>query len=208
MEERLLALLQEVFSTIGWWGVVFLMGLESAGIPIPSELIMPLSGWMLIKERGLGLSHLLLAGFYGAVGNLGGSLLAYWIGLKGGRPFLEKYGRWVLITPHDLAWADRWFAKYGDATVFFSRLMPVVRTFISFPAGISRSSLPRFILFTLLGSFPWSLALAYGGFLLGENWERVRGVMRPVELPLIALALVVGGWFLYRRIRGLRRQGG
>ena len=120
------------------------MAIESACIPFPSEIIMPLAGWFLIEEKGHGWEYLLLAGFYGALGNLLGSLVAYYAGMWGGRPFLLKYGRWVLITPKEIDLADRWFAKYGEITVFASRMLPVVRTFISLPAGIARMNIWRF----------------------------------------------------------------
>ncbi|TMB67213.1 MAG: DedA family protein [Chloroflexi bacterium] len=112
------------------------MAIESACIPFPSEIIMPLSGWFLIKERGHGYEFLLLAALFGALGNLIGSLVAYYAGMWGGRPFLERYGRWILITPRELDIADRWFGRYGEIAVFASRLLPVVRTFISLPAGM------------------------------------------------------------------------
>ncbi|MBI3953406.1 MAG: DedA family protein, partial [Chloroflexi bacterium] len=121
-----------------------LMALESANIPIPSEVIMPLSGWLLVREAGLGWGGVFLAGFYGGLGCTLGSLASYALGAWGGRPLLERYGRYILVTRHDLDRTDRWFARYGDAAVFFSRLLPVVRTFISLPAGISRVNLPRF----------------------------------------------------------------
>ena len=201
IERELLAFIRSVYEVLQWPGVVLLMAIESASIPLPSEIIMPLSGWMLIKERGLGVAHTLVAGFYGALGCVLGSVVAYGVGIWGGRPLLEKYGRYVLVTRHDLDLADRWFQKYVDGTIFFSRLMPVVRTFISLPAGVARMPLGKFIIYTFLGSFPWSLGLAYGGYLLGEHWEQIREVMRPLDLP-IALGVVglVGFWF-YRRVR-------
>ena len=206
IETAILEVIFRVYDVMGWPGVVFLMAVESAAIPFPSELIMPLAGWLLIEEKGNSAWWLLLAGFYGALGNLLGSWVAYFISLKGGRPLLNKYGKYVLITHEELDRADEWFRKYGDWIVFGSRMLPVVRTFISIPAGISRMNLWRFSIFTFLGAFPWSLGLAYGGFLLGENWEQLRSAMRPFDIPILILGAVVAAWFFYRRIKTIRAQ--
>lgn len=206
MEERLLAFLQDFYGLFQWPGVVVMMALESACIPIPSEAIMPLAGWMLIKEKGLGLAYLLLAAFWGALGNLLGSLLAYWVGKKGGRPLLLTYGRYLLISPQDLALADRFFQRHGTKAVFISRLLPVVRTFISLPAGMARMGLPRFVVYTLAGSFPWSLGLAYGGFALGENWELIREYMRPFDIPILLAVLALIAWWFFHRLRSLPQK--
>ncbi len=206
IEHVLLDFIARVYDLMGWPGVVLLMAIESAAIPLPSELVMPLSGWMLIEAKGLSVYYVFLAGFYGALGNLLGSLVAYWLGAVGGRPLLEKYGRYVLISPHDLDRADRWFQRYGEVTVFASRLLPVVRTFISVPAGISRMNLFRFSLYTFLGSFPWSLGLAWGGFLLGERWETLRAVMRPFDIPIIIVVLLLVALYIWHHVRAFRRQ--
>jgi len=183
------------------------MAIESACIPFPSEVIMPLAGWFLVKDRGYGEEYLLLAGFYGAVGNTIGSLIAYYIGAWGGRAFLEKYGRYMLITPKEVAWADRWFDKYGNITVFATRLMPVIRTFISLPAGIARMNVWHFTALTFLGALPWSTALAWGGYQLGENWEDILPYFRPVSIPILIAVIAAGGYLLYRRIREIRHAG-
>lgn len=206
IEHQILELIARVYDSIGWPGVVALMAIESASMPLPSELIMPLSGWMLIQAKGLSQWYVLLAGFYGAVGNLLGSLAAYWVGARGGRPLLERYGRYVLITRRDLEMADRWFARYGSWAVFLSRLLPVVRTFISLPAGVARVPLLRFSVLTFAGSFPWSVGLAWGGYLLGENWEGLRRVMRPFDIPIIAAVVAIVAYYVVRRIRHLRAQ--
>jgi membrane protein DedA with SNARE-associated domain len=207
MEERLLSFLREFYNLFQWPGVVVMMGLESAGIPIPSEAIMPLAGWMLVKEKGLGLAYLLLAAFWGALGNLLGSLLAYWIGEKGGRPLFRAYGRYLLLSPGDLDTAERFFQRHGTAAIFISRLLPVVRTYISFPAGMARMGLVRFGLYTIAGSFPWSLGLAYGGFLLGENWELIRQYMRPFDIPIAVGAVALIAWWFIHRLRRLSQKG-
>jgi membrane protein DedA with SNARE-associated domain len=204
IEDTLVNFAEDLYDAIGWPGVVFLMAIESACIPFPSEVIMPLAGWFLIEDRGHGYEYLLLAGFYGALGNLIGSLVAYYVGLWGGRPFLLRYGRWVLITPREIDLADRWFSRYGEITVFASRLLPVVRTFISLPAGIARMNVWRFSIFTFLGAFPWSVGLAWIGYLLGENWEDISDYMRPVSIPIAIAVVLLAAFFVYRRIREIR----
>ena len=180
------------------------MAIESACIPFPSEIIMPLAGWFLIEERGHGLEYLLLAGLYGAIGNTIGSLVAYYAGMWGGRPLLQKYGRYVLITPREIELADRWFSKYGEITVLATRMMPVVRTFISLPAGIARMNIWRFTILSFIGAYPWCLGLAWAGYALGENWEQVGDYLRPVSIPIAVLVVILGAYFVYRRINEIR----
>ena len=155
-------------STLGYGGIVLLMAIESACIPLPSEIIMPFSGY-LVSTGQLNLWGVAIAG---AVGCVLGSLVAYWVGMYGGRPFIEKYGRYILLSRHDLDIADRWFGKYGEVIVFVSRLLPAIRTFIAFPAGVARMNLPRFVIYTFAGSLPWCLGLAYVGQKLGEQWDK------------------------------------
>lgn len=162
---------------------------------------MPLAGWMLVKESGLTAIYSLVAGGYGALGCTIGSVIAYVIGIKGGRPFLERYGKYILISHHDLDQADRWFKRNGDWAIFVTRLLPVVRTFISLPAGIARMHLGKFLIFTFTGSLIWCAGLAYGGFLLGEHWEELRAVMRPFDPLIVAVILVLIGYYIYRHIR-------
>jgi len=182
------------------------MAIESACIPLPSEIIMPLAGWFLVDDRGLGQQWLLLAAFCGALGNLLGSLIAYAVGAWGGRPLLLRYGRYVLITRHEVEQAERWFARYGDWAVLVSRVLPVVRTFISLPAGIARMNVWRFSILTFVGSFPWSLGLAWAGFVLGENWERIRDWMRPADIPILIVLAALVAWYIYRRVRTVLRD--
>jgi len=179
------------------------MAIESACIPLPSEIIMPLAGWFLVDDRGLGAQWLLLAAFCGAVGNLIGSLAAYAVGAWGGRPLLLRYGRYVLIPRREVEQAERWFARYGDRAVLISRVLPVIRTFISLPAGIARMNIWRFSILTFVGSFPWSLGLAWAGFLLGENWERIREWMRPADIPILIVLAALVAWYIYRRVRAV-----
>jgi membrane protein DedA with SNARE-associated domain len=189
------------YDLVSWPGIVLFMAIESAAIPLPSELIMPFAGWFLIEDKGLGPEWLLLAGFCGALGNLLGSLVAYAVSAWKGRPFLERYGKYILISKHDLDRADSLFARYGDQIVFFSRLLPVVRTFISVPAGIVRMPLLRFSVLTFAGAFLWSMALAGGGYALGENYEELRAWMRPVDIPIVATLLIAIGWYVYSHVK-------
>ncbi|MBI3286620.1 MAG: DedA family protein [Chloroflexi bacterium] len=202
IEEQIVLFLQQLMQGIGWGGVVVAMAIESANIPLPSEIIMPLAGWMLVEEPG----GLLWAGFYGALGCTIGSAASYWLGTLGGRPFLQRYGRFLLISTHDLEVGERWFRRYGEATAFFSRLLPIVRTFISFPAGVARMNFPKFLFYTFAGSFPWCLALAWGGYFFGEHWWEVREFLRPFDIPIAVALLALGGVFIYRHLRRGSRQ--
>ena len=189
---------------MGWPGVVALMAIESACIPLPSELIMPLAGWMLIREQSLGPLFTLVAGAYGALGNAIGSAIAYGVGLRGGRPFLDKYGNYLLISRSDLARADKWFEKSGSWSIFVSRLLPVVRTFISLPAGIARMNFIQFTIYTLIGSFIWSVGLAYGGYKLGEHWTQVRDILRPFDPAILTIIFILFALYIYRHIKHSR----
>ncbi len=184
-----------VISGSGYGGIVVLMGIESACIPLPSEIIMPFSGYLV----SLGRFKLAWVALAGALGCNVGSIVAYYVGALGGRPLVEKYGRYVLVTRHDLELADRWFLRYGDWAVFFARLLPVVRTFIALPAGISRMNFVRFNLYTFLGSLPWCWALAYAGLKLGSRWTVLREYFHRFD-TLIGLVILLGGiWFVRNR---------
>ena len=196
----LLDFISSVYDLIQWPGVIVLMAIESAAIPLPSELIMPLAGWMLIKSKGLGFEWVLFAGLCGAIGNTLGSIVAYYAGAWGGRPLVERWGRYVLISHHDLDLADRFFNRWGAWAVFFARLLPIVRTFVSVPAGISRMPLGKFVAFTFAGSFPWSLGLAAGGYFLGENWEDLRNWMRPADVPIAIVLVILFAWYVKRHV--------
>jgi len=194
-EHFIVEFLTDLFQTIGWGGVVGIMALESANIPIPSEVTMPLSGWLLVQARGgSALLALWLGGLWGAVGCTLGSLASYALGAWGGRPLLDRYGKYLMIHPHDLDMADRWFKRWGDWAAFISRLLPIVRTFISFPAGVAKTKLLPFTIYTFIGSFIWCGALAYGGYAFGSRWEELRAIMRPFDIPI---AIILVGGFLY-----------
>lgn len=208
MEQHVLDFIRSVYDAIGWPGVVLLMVIESACIPLPSELIMPFAGWMLIADKGLGAGYLVLAGLCGAVGNVIGSLIAYWVGAKGGLPFLRRYGKYLLISQHEIDVAEHWFEKYGEGITFFSRLLPLVRTFISFPSGIARMNIWKFVLYSFLGAFIWSTGLASGGYLLGQNWERIREAMRPYDIPILVVCILLIVLFIFWHWRRRTRQTG
>lgn len=202
LEHQLVEFLTQLMQSIGWLGVIFIMLLESCNIPIPSEVTMPLSGWMLVQARGLSVwDSLWQGGLAGGIGCTLGSALSYVLGAWGGRPLVQRYGKYILVHEEDLERADRWFARWGDWAAFISRLLPIVRTFISFPAGVVRMNFWRFLLFSFVGSFIWCAALAWGGYHFGQNWETLREMMRPFDIP-IAIVLVAGvAYYVYRHIR-------
>jgi membrane protein DedA with SNARE-associated domain len=197
--------LEALYERFGYVGVVIAMAIESAAIPLPSELILPFAGWSVSK----GLTEPLTSSpwsYWGAViagvvGNTVGSLASYAIGAYGGRPLVERYGKYVLISAHDLELADRWFAKYGEATVFFSRMLPIVRTFISVPAGIARMPLWRFTLFSILGAVPWVMLLVWGGMQLGDHWLELKHNLRGLDYLIAAVILLGVGLFVWRHVR-------
>jgi membrane protein DedA with SNARE-associated domain len=180
---------------MGYTGVVLLMGIESACIPLPSEVIMPFSGYLVSTGR----FRLWAVALAGAVGCNLGSLVAYYVGSLGGRPLVEKYGRYLLVTQHDLAMADRFFARYGDWAVFTARLLPVIRTFIAFPAGVSRMNVVRFHVYTFLGSLPWCWVLAFAGLKLGERWSTLRLYFHRFDTVLGIVIVVAAVWFIRNR---------
>lgn len=184
-------------SSTGYFGVALLMTLESVGIPIPSEVIMPFGGFLVVS----GQFTLFGVALVGAVGNLIGSLIAYYIGLYGGRPLVEKYGKYILLSKHDLDMTDQFFHLRGAVTVFVGRILPIVRTYISFPAGIAKMKIVPFIIYTFVGALIWSYALALVGVRLGENWEAIKVVGRKFDI-LIAVVILAGiVWYIRRHIR-------
>jgi membrane protein DedA with SNARE-associated domain len=204
MLERLLgaatAFVVAAISAGGYAGIVLLMAIESACVPLPSEIIMPFAGYLVYRGE-LGLLGVAVAG---AAGCVVGSLAAYAVGARGGRPAIERWGRWVLLSPRELELADRWFARWGRQTVFWARLLPVVRTFIALPAGVARMELWPFVWLTFAGSLPWCWALAYAGLRLAENWSRVRESMHGFDTAVAALVALGLLWALWHRIRAVR----
>ena len=203
--EILSSFIVATISLMGYSGIVLLMAIESACIPLPSEVIMPFSGYLV----STGQMNLWGVSVAGAVGCVLGSLVAYWVGMYGGRPFIEKYGRYVLVSRHDLDMADRWFSKHGEIIVFVSRLLPAIRTFIAFPAGVARMNLKRFIIYTFAGSLPWCLALAYVGQKLGEQWnkdETLKTWFHRFDFVIGIVGVLLAAWWIWRHIGHLRKE--
>jgi len=179
----------------GYLGVVALMGIESACIPLPSEIIMPFAGYLVFR----GQFTLLWAATAGAIGCNVGSVIAYEIGRYGGRPLVERYGSWLLLSRRDLDMADRFFQRFGAAAVFTGRLLPVIRTFIALPAGIARMPRVRFHLYTFAGSWPWCFALAWAGMKLGAAWHsdpRLAHWLHRLDAVVLLLLLTAAAWFV------------
>ena len=202
-------IINNLYLSVGIFGVVFAMAIESCCIPLPSEIVMPVAGFMLADGKLLpgtntivGLVILALAG---SIGSLFGSSLAYWIGYKGGRPLMLKYGRYVLISQHDADLADHFFARWGSPTAFFSRLLPVVRTYISLPAGITKMPFGKFCVYTFLGSFPWCVLLAYFGYVLHGNIKPIEPFFNAAKYIIVLLIVVLVALYLWRHIRNDRK---
>jgi membrane protein DedA with SNARE-associated domain len=197
MTEKLLALIfvfiKSVVAAMGYGGIVFLMAIESACIPLPSELIMPFGGYLAYE----GTFNLFWLATAGAIGCNLGSLVAYEIGCYGGRPLVERYGHWILMSRRELDWADRFFARWGYLAVFIARLLPVIRTFIALPAGVARMPRGRFHIYTFLGSWPWCFALAWFGMKLGQNWRELGKYFH--KFDAVILVVIVAGvvWFVW-----------
>ncbi len=191
----------DTISALGYGGVVLLMAIESANIPLPSEIFMPFAGFLVSR----GELNLWLISLAGAVGCAFGSIFSYWLGSIGGRPLIEKYGKYILISHHDLDLADNWFKKYGEATVFVGRLLPVVRTFISFPAGISKMHFGRFVLYSFLGSLPWCLLLGWIGQKMGDNWDSLRPWFHKFDYLIFALIIIGLIWYVRRHIKNTKK---
>ena len=182
-----------VISVGGYGGIVLLMAIESACIPLPSEVIMPFSGYLVFTGR----FDLLWVATAGAIGCNLGSVAAYEVGAYGGRRLVEKYGAWIWMSERELAWADHFFARYGNAAVFLARLMPVVRTFIALPAGIAHMPRARFHLYTFLGSWPWCYGLAYLGMKAGEHWNYLGKYFHRFDAVIGAVIAVAVLWFVW-----------
>jgi membrane protein DedA with SNARE-associated domain len=190
-------------------GILLAMAIESCCIPLPSELIMPLAGIMIASGKLLPGTNtvvaLLLVALAGSLGCLAGSSLAYYIGYKGGRPLMLKYGRYLLISQHDADLADKFFQRWGSPTAFFSRLLPVVRTYISLPAGITKMPFGKFALYTVLGSFPWCLALAYVGTILGNHLDTLSPIFHSLDVVILVVLVILVILYVWRHVRNDRR---
>lgn len=199
IDQIVIPFLNSLYGAVGYVGVMLAMAIESAMVPLPSELILPYAGFLVSDPTQLepltgGAWNFWIVVVVGTIGNTLGSLVAYAIGAFGGRPFLERYGKYLLIRQHEIELADRFFQRHGNATVFVGRLLPIVRTFISFPAGVARMPIGPFILYSTVGALLWSILLVYAGTLLGENWAEIRHILEPFDLAIAVgvVALVVG----------------
>lgn len=195
----------ETISLLGYGGIVALMAIESACIPLPSEIIMPFAGYLV----HLGEFNLHIASLAGAIGCVVGSFVAYVVGYWGGRPAVERYGKYIFMRREEFEKADRWFNDNGDWIVFVSRLLPIIRTFISLPAGIARMNLPRFLIYSFLGSVPWCYFLTYVGLVLGRNWNTIGKYFHQADIVILAAiaAAVIYALVRQRRRRRANRSG-
>ncbi|HEU4672111.1 MAG TPA: DedA family protein [Candidatus Limnocylindrales bacterium] len=189
IDQIVIPFLASLYGAVGYLGVAFAMAIESAMIPLPSELVLPFAGFLVSDPLQLepltrGPWSFWLVVIAATLGNTAGSLIAYAIGAWGGRPFLERWGRYLLIRPHEIELAEQFFERWGAPTAFFSRLLPVVRTFISFPAGVARMPLPKFIAYSTAGAVPWSIALVWAGTQLGARWVEIRHALQPFDLAM------------------------
>lgn len=204
-----------MYDAVGYVGVALAVALETIVAPIPSEVILPMAGWKVsqsaadpsVVEPLTGLAwNIPLAVALATVGSLIGALVGYYIGAWGGRPLLDRYGRYVGIGAEDLDRADRWFERWGGWAVFFGRMVPLVRTFVSYPAGISRMPLVPFVIFSALGSLPWNAALIGAGFLVGENYPRIEAALKPYEYVVYIVVIGLLAVLVARWVAGKRRQ--
>jgi membrane protein DedA with SNARE-associated domain len=182
-------------SSMGYWGIGIGMAIESCNIPLPSEVILPFGGYLVYK----GVLNFYGVAVAGAVGGTIGSLVSYYIGLVGGRAFLERYGKYLGLSHHKLVRAEHWFARYGNSTVFITRLMPGVRTFISLPVGAAKMNVGYFTIYTFIGSLVWSLFLTYIGQKLGENWGLLKPWFHMVDFIIIALIIAAMAYYILRK---------
>jgi membrane protein DedA with SNARE-associated domain len=205
IDQIVIPFLNHLYGAVGYVGVAVAMAIESAMVPLPSELVLPYAGFLISDPAQLEPITRARWDFWVVVivatlGNTVGSLIGYGIGAWGGRPFLERWGRYLLIRPHELEIADRFFQRYGPATAFFSRLLPIVRTFISFPAGVARMPLAKFILYSTLGALPWSIVLVWAGVQLGGNWVEIRHALQPFDLAIAVVAVLLIALFVWWRL--------
>ncbi len=201
---RLAVFTTGVLTAMGYWGIVLLMAIESACIPLPSEIIMPFAGYLVSLDK----MTLHGAALAGAIGCVVGSIPAYYLGMYGGRPIIEKYGKWVLVSRKELDVADRLFRRYGQWVVFAGRLLPVIRTFIAFPAGVARMPMGKFIVYTFVGSYPWCLGLTWVGMKLGERWNsdpRMKAIYHQFEYVIVGALVLAIAWFVWHKVREARR---
>ncbi len=177
------------------------MALETVIFPIPSEIVMPLAGWEFIADENRGWYWVIPLGVFGAIGSTIGALGIYYVAKLGGQPVLHRYGKWVLVSRSDLAQADRFFNRWGSFAVFFGRMVPLVRSLVSVPAGLVNMPLPQFLIYTFLGSLVWATGLAYGGYKLGDNYEDLSAKMDPFKIPVYAAVGLGLLWYVYIHVK-------
>ena len=194
--------IEHTITKMGPLGVSLLMAIESCNIPLPSEAILPFAGYLVSK----GVMSIHIAAFAGALGCVLGSIPSYYLGYFGGRPFVEKYGKWFLISKHDLEMADKWEQKYGNLAFFICRMLPIVRTFISLPAGILKADVKQFLTFTFLGSLIWSYPLVYVGMKLGEHSEVLKAFWHKFDLAIVLVLVVLGVLYLINHFKHLKES--
>ncbi len=204
----------DLVSNYGYLGIFVLMLLGSACIPIPSEIVMAFGGALASEtfadqvlgdpSKSLSLLGVIVVG---VLGSLAGSLLAYWLGYAGGRPMIDRWGKYLMLRPHEVDRAQDWFERHGEATVFWSRLIPLVRAFISLPAGVARMNLGAFTLYTTLGLLPWTIGLALAGRSLGDQWNNVERFIAPVSIATVIVLLAGIVWWVIRRRRARVESG-
>lgn len=207
--DTLTNLITNLYVATGLFGIVLAMAIESCCIPLPSEIVMPLAGIMIASGRILhgtnSTASLFLVALAGTVGCLLGSIVAYGIGYSGGRPLMLKYGRYLLISQHDAEKADQFFQRWGSATAFFSRLLPVVRTYISLPAGISKMPFVKFCIYTFLGSFPWCILLAFLGIQLGNHLDTLSPIFHSLDIVILVVLVILVALYVWRHINNDRK---
>ncbi len=186
-------------SQYGYLGIIFLMALESATLPVPSEIVMPFAGYLVWEKGLMSLPGVILAGTLGCTL---GSVAAYWVGYYAGRPLIIRYGRYVLLSEKHLRRAETWFERYGDRATFIARLLPVIRTVISLPAGISKMRFKRFVMYSFVGSLPWTAMLAYLGYWLGPNWREISRFFPELDVAVVVGVIVAIVWY----VRSLRKR--
>ncbi len=194
--------MEHIITVLGPWGVSLLMAIESCNIPLPSEAVLPFAGILVNK----GVMNFHIAAIFGAIGCVLGSIPSYYLGYFGGRPFVEKYGKYFLVSQKDLEDADKWVDKYGDWAFFICRMLPVIRTFISFPAGILRARKRVFFTLTFLGSLLWCYVLVFVGVKMGENMEALKSIWHKFDAVIILACLILGGIYVYKHIKNLKNS--
>ena len=196
--EALIHFIQSFISTFGVFGISILMAIESCNVPLPSEAILPFAGYLVSIGK---LPNIHIAAIFGAIGCVLGSIPSYYLGYFGGRPFFEKYGKYMFVSQNDLEMADKWVDKYGDWSFFICRMLPVIRTFISLPAGILRARKRIFFTLTFLGSLIWSYILVYVGIKLGENFDTLKHIWHKFDAVIIIIFFVLGSIYIYKHLK-------